>query len=142
MLALLVAGWLFLPGSALVWTLLVLLPAAALLGELSDPYPWRAMVVAERHPEPDTELHFGASLRWLIASPVFHHWHHAARPDAHGQNYAGQLPFLDKLFGTQHMPEGHLPDRYGVDASIPSGYLSQLLYPLKGDRSVRSSQAN
>jgi sterol desaturase/sphingolipid hydroxylase (fatty acid hydroxylase superfamily) len=99
-------------------------------------YFWHSLLL-----HANVRMTFGP-LRWLIASPVFHHWHHAARPDAHGQNYAGQLPFLDKLFGTQHMPEGQLPDRYGVDASVPSGYLSQLLYPLKGDRSVRSSQAN
>lgn len=91
-------------------------------------YFWHSLLL-----HANVRMTFGP-LRWLIASPVFHHWHHAARPDAVGQNYAGQLSFLDKLFGTLHMPEGQLPDRYGVDASVPSGYLSQLLYPLKGDR--------
>ena len=56
-------------------------------------YFWHSLLL-----HANVRMTFGP-LRWLIASPVFHHWHHAARPDARGQNYAGQLSFLDKLFG-------------------------------------------
>jgi superfamily II DNA or RNA helicase len=42
-------------------------PAAQLLGELFDPYPWTAMVVAELEAGGSAEVWFGSSLRWLIA---------------------------------------------------------------------------
>lgn len=73
-------------------------------------------------------------LRWLIASPVFHHWHHADRPDAHGKNYAGQLSILDKMFGTMYMPDGQVPERYGGEDRVPPTYVSQLLFPFRGGR--------
>jgi len=73
-------------------------------------------------------------LRWVLASPAFHRWHHAARPDAYGKNYAGQLSCLDMLFGTMYLPEGPPPDTYGVEDPVPHGYLAQLLHPLKRER--------
>jgi sterol desaturase/sphingolipid hydroxylase (fatty acid hydroxylase superfamily) len=39
-------------------------------------------------------------LRWLIATPQFHHWHHAREPKAYNSNYAGEFPAVDALFGT------------------------------------------
>ncbi len=45
-------------------------------------------------------------LRWLVASPDFHHWRHAYRPGARTANYAGQLSMLDWLFGTMHIGGG------------------------------------
>ena len=44
--------------------------AAQLLGELADPYPWTAMLVAQRpahDPYRDVELRFGPGVRWLVA---------------------------------------------------------------------------
>ena len=73
-------------------------------------------------------------LRWLIASPMFHHWHHTARPEAYGKNFAGQLSILDKLFGTMYMPQGQAPEKYGVEDPVPDAYISQMLYPFKGSR--------
>ena len=29
---------------------------------------------------------------WLLATPEFHHWHHADHPQAVNKNFAGQLP--------------------------------------------------
>ena len=81
----------------------------------------------------NVRMSFGP-LRWVIASPLFHHWHHAARPDAYGKNFAGQLSILDKLFGTMYMPEGQAPERYGVEDPVPHAYISQMLYPFKGGR--------
>ena len=78
----------------------------------------------------NVRMSFGP-LRWVIASPVFHHWHHAARPDAYGKNFAGQLSILDKLFGTMYMPEGQTPERYGLEDPVPHNYISQMLYPFK-----------
>ena len=68
-------------------------------------------------------------LRWIIASPEFHHWHHANQPEAYNKNYAGQLALLDVLFGTARMPKGELPSKYGVDDPVPDSYLAHLAYP-------------
>ncbi|MER9745435.1 MULTISPECIES: sterol desaturase family protein [unclassified Mesorhizobium] len=69
-------------------------------------------------------------LRWLIASPQFHHWHHANERSAYDKNFAGQLSFIDALFGTMHLPGNTVPERYGVDDPIPPTYVEQLAYPL------------
>lgn len=82
----------------------------------------------------NVRLNFGP-LRWLIASPEFHHWHHANQPEAYNKNYAGQLSFLDKLFGTMHMPGG-LPEKYGVDDPVPDTYIAHLIYPFKRQREL------
>ena len=70
-------------------------------------------------------------LRWLIASPDFHHWHHSKEVAARDKNFAGQLSLLDVLFGTAHMPHGQVPSQYGIDEPLPPTYLSQLLYPFR-----------
>ena len=46
-------------------------------------------------------------LRWVTATPEFHHWHHALAPV--NKNFAGQLPLLDVVFGTAHLPRGDMP---------------------------------
>ena len=52
-------------------------------------------------------------LEWLIATPAFHHWHHTLEgPINH--NYAPTLPWMDKLFGTYHLPRDRWPGQYGV----------------------------
>lgn len=76
--------------------------------------------------------------RWLVASPEFHHWHHSNQREAWNKNFAGQLPFLDALFGTSHMPRGQMPSVYGVDDPVPPTYLAQFAYPfLKSRRNTR-----
>jgi sterol desaturase/sphingolipid hydroxylase (fatty acid hydroxylase superfamily) len=70
-------------------------------------------------------------LKWVVASPEYHHWHHANEPEAYGKNYAGQLSILDKLFDTLHMPQGKRPAKFGTDEPPSSGYLSQLILPLR-----------
>ena len=69
-------------------------------------------------------------LRWLIATPEFHHWHHSGDPATYNSNFAGEFPVLDLLFGTLHLPAGQMPDRYGIEAAAPRGYLAQLAWPL------------
>lgn len=72
-------------------------------------------------------------LRYVIASPVFHRWHHAAEEEGLDKNFAGLLPLWDLLFGTFHMPEGRLPARFGVAGEpVPEGVLAQLAYPFRG----------
>ncbi len=70
-------------------------------------------------------------LRWVIGTPQFHHWHHAREPQAYNSNYAGELPFLDALFGTLYFPADRWPAQYGVDDTEPDGYLRQLAWPFR-----------
>jgi sterol desaturase/sphingolipid hydroxylase (fatty acid hydroxylase superfamily) len=70
-------------------------------------------------------------LRWLIATPQFHHWHHAREPQAYNTNYAGEFPVLDALFGTLYLPADRWPAQYGIDDVEPTGYLRQLAWPLR-----------
>ncbi|MGA8330916.1 MAG: sterol desaturase family protein [Mycobacterium sp.] len=69
-------------------------------------------------------------LRWVVATPQFHHWHHAQEPQAYNTNYAGEFPVLDALFGTLYLPADRWPAQYGVDDTEPAGYLRQLAWPL------------
>lgn len=70
--------------------------------------------------------------RWLVL-PRFHHWHHAIEPEARDKNFAVHLPWLDRLFGTQHLPEDRWPSGYGVTGvSAPEGWLRQLAWPWRG----------
>ncbi|AMN43691.1 sterol desaturase family protein [Rhodoplanes sp. Z2-YC6860] len=70
-------------------------------------------------------------MRWLFASPEFHHWHHSADLEARDKNFAGQLSFLDALFGSLHMPRGKMPTSYGTDQPLPKHYFPQLFYPFR-----------
>jgi lathosterol oxidase len=69
-------------------------------------------------------------LRLLLATPQFHHWHHSAT--LYDKNFAVNLPIIDKIFGTYHLPQDEWPEEYGLKGNpVPEGYLSQLVYPLK-----------
>lgn len=78
----------------------------------------------------NVRLDFGP-LRWIIASPQHHHWHHADQPEAYDKNFGGQLVIFDWLFGTLNLPARAFPERYGVSAPVPSTYLGQLAHPFR-----------
>jgi sterol desaturase/sphingolipid hydroxylase (fatty acid hydroxylase superfamily) len=88
-------------------------------------YGWQSVLVHS-----NLRINFGP-LRWLLASPEFHHWHHSNDVEARDKNFAATLPLLDVLFGTLHMPRGRTPSKYGLDQSIPATYPAQLLYPFR-----------
>jgi sterol desaturase/sphingolipid hydroxylase (fatty acid hydroxylase superfamily) len=67
----------------------------------------------------------------FVATPRFHHWHHAIEPVAVDKNFAIHFPFLDRLFGTHHLPDGQWPSGYGVPEQVPQGYWSQFAYPFR-----------
>ena len=70
-------------------------------------------------------------LRWLIATPEYHHWHHTSDEEGLDRNFAGFLPLWDVIFGTAHQP-GHWPQNYGtVKFQPPEDYLGQLVYPFR-----------
>lgn len=67
-------------------------------------------------------------LEWLIATPAFHHWHHTLG-EPRDRNFASMLPWMDRLFGTWHLPRGQWPSSYGIDAKLPDSLGMQLIYP-------------
>jgi sterol desaturase/sphingolipid hydroxylase (fatty acid hydroxylase superfamily) len=69
-------------------------------------------------------------LRWVIATPVFHRWHHSVDPEVRDKNFAPTFPVLDMMFGTYHMPKGRLPEGYGAEG-VPSNFVGQTIYPFK-----------
>ncbi len=76
-------------------------------------------------------------LRWVVATPQFHHWHHAAEPAAVDKNFAVHVPILDVIFGTAYLPD-RWPSGYGLThGDTPrDGYLSQFLWPFRRARPV------
>ncbi len=80
-------------------------------------------------------------LRWIIATPEFHHWHHTSQDEGVDINYAGFLPVYDKLFGTAYLP-AHLPEKYSTRGKpLPEGFVEQFLYPFKQWREMRAAKA-
>lgn len=70
-------------------------------------------------------------VRWMIATPEFHHWHHTSDEEGIDKNFAAFLPLLDVAFGTAHLP-GKWPRKYGtVKFQPPETYLGQLAYPFR-----------
>jgi sterol desaturase/sphingolipid hydroxylase (fatty acid hydroxylase superfamily) len=70
--------------------------------------------------------------KYLLASPVFHRWHHTAPDRGGSKNFAGTFPVIDLMFGTFYMPEHELPGEYGIgDPNFPRSFGGQLLYPFK-----------
>jgi sterol desaturase/sphingolipid hydroxylase (fatty acid hydroxylase superfamily) len=68
-------------------------------------------------------------LEWLISTPAFHHWHHT-RSGPINRNYASMLPWLDRIFGTLHLPN-EWPADYGIKAKLPDSLVGQLVYPVQ-----------
>jgi sterol desaturase/sphingolipid hydroxylase (fatty acid hydroxylase superfamily) len=68
-------------------------------------------------------------LRGVVASPVFHRWHHSREPEAVDMNFAGLFPVWDMLFGTYYMPRDRVPVNFGIHEPMPAGYLRQLTHP-------------
>ncbi len=70
-------------------------------------------------------------VRWIFATPEFHHWHHTSDDEGIDKNYAVLLSFIDVMFRTAHQPS-HWPKRYGtVKFQPPETYLGQLAYPFR-----------
>ncbi len=70
-------------------------------------------------------------LRWLVVTPLFHHWHHGAEPEAVDVNFAVHLPWIDRLFGSAYLPE-RWPACYGIPGDpVPEGFGRQLIHPFR-----------
>jgi sterol desaturase/sphingolipid hydroxylase (fatty acid hydroxylase superfamily) len=79
-------------------------------------------------------------LRYVVATPLFHRWHHARAVPRGGCNFATFFPLWDLLFGTFHVPDRQ-PEELGTDEELPRGFFAQLAYPLRRDQSASSSKA-
>lgn len=102
---------------------------AVLLGFAPEPllayaliYRWHAVLLHS-----NVRIDFGP-LKRLIASPQYHHWHHADQAWAYDRNFGGQLVIFDRLFGTLNLPDG-MPAKYGLSSPIARDYLGQLAHP-------------
>ena len=70
--------------------------------------------------------------RYVLASPVFHRWHHTAADRGGSKNFSGTFPIWDLMFGTFHMPATEMPNAYGIgEPDFPTSFGGQLLYPFK-----------
>ena len=80
---------------------------------------------------------FRPRTRWLepyFVTCRYHHWHHAADPEAADVNFAIHFPFIDRLFGTYHLPKDAWPESYGlIGSSMPKGFFRQFVAPFKRD---------
>ncbi len=80
-------------------------------------------------------------LRYVIASPAFHRWHHTSEAEGVDKNFAGLLPIWDLLFGTFHMPKGKRAQEFGIVGNdMPENLWGQLLYPFKRNRPAQVIQ--
>jgi len=71
-------------------------------------------------------------LRYVIASPRFHRWHHTSEEEGLDKNFAGLFPLYDIIFGTFYMPRNETPHLFGVKkGQLPSTLIGQLLYPFQ-----------
>ncbi len=68
-------------------------------------------------------------LRYVIASPVFHRWHHTVLEEGRDKNFALMFPVFDLMFGTLYMPKGRLPEKFGASTPVPEGFFAQMIYP-------------
>jgi sterol desaturase/sphingolipid hydroxylase (fatty acid hydroxylase superfamily) len=70
---------------------------------------------------------------WLLTTPAFHHWHHTNDRQRRDCNYASMFPWLDRVFGTHHLPNAW-PERYGIDEPMPDSLAGQFIHPLAPSR--------
>ncbi|TGT72896.1 sterol desaturase family protein [bacterium M00.F.Ca.ET.159.01.1.1] len=94
-------------------------------------YLWHAMLI-----HANVRLTFGP-LRWLIATPQFHHWHHADERKAYDKNFAGQLAIIDLILGTYRLPRTSMPEKYGVKEGVPTSFFGQIGFPFARRKSRR-----
>jgi sterol desaturase/sphingolipid hydroxylase (fatty acid hydroxylase superfamily) len=77
----------------------------------------------------NTRINFGF-LKYIFATPQYHHWHHCEDPKYYGKNFATVFPFIDMIFGTYYLPGNVWPEGTGVhESQFPKGFIKQTIYP-------------
>jgi sterol desaturase/sphingolipid hydroxylase (fatty acid hydroxylase superfamily) len=91
--------------------------------------PFQIFMSGFVHADVDWDL---GPFKYVIASPVFHRWHHTDVARGGEMNFAPTFPVIDMIFGTFYMPEGKLPDNFGVDdPEFPKAFEQQMVYPFR-----------
>lgn len=90
------------------------------------------------HADVDWDL---GPLRGIIASPVFHRWHHCKEQEAWDKNFAGLFSFWDRIFGTYFMPPGRVPETFGLVEEFPKDFVGQLTRPFVGTRKLQPGES-
>lgn len=81
-------------------------------------------------------------LRYVLASPVFHRWHHTTQEEGLDKNFAATFSFLDVIFGTFYMPAARRPVAFGTgDEAFPRSFWGQFIYPFVRPRQVASASS-
>lgn len=71
-------------------------------------------------------------LRWVIASPQFHHWHHCNDEGYLNRNFAPHLVIFDLLFGTAYIAAPRAqPKSFGIPETVPQKFWGQLISPFR-----------
>jgi sterol desaturase/sphingolipid hydroxylase (fatty acid hydroxylase superfamily) len=79
-------------------------------------------------------------LRYVLASPRFHRWHHCAEEDGLNRNFAGVFPFIDLVFGTFYLPRDRQPATFGIpDGDVPEDLLGQVAHPFRRSAAARAT---
>lgn len=93
-------------------------------------YVWLVIVAAQAT---FNHVNMRINLGWLeqlIVTPRFHHWHHAVRPI--DKNFSVHFPWIDRIFGTYHLPDGQWPDQLGIRGDpVPEEFTRQLAWPFR-----------
>jgi len=117
-------------GDVVVTRALVVVPAFVLGFAEPALYAWLVIIALHgvlNHVNLRFRLRF---VEQLLVTPRFHHWHHAVSPP--DRNFAVHFPWLDRLFGTHHLPEARWPEELGIQGHpVPSGFAGQFIYPLR-----------
>jgi sterol desaturase/sphingolipid hydroxylase (fatty acid hydroxylase superfamily) len=75
-------------------------------------------------------------LRYVVATPVFHRWHHTSQLEGLDKNFGGLFVFWDRLFGTLYLPRGEQAQRFGlIGHEIPESFFRQLVWPFRKKQS-------
>jgi len=75
-------------------------------------------------------------LRHIVATPAFHHRHHAR--DGAARNFATLFPFIDRLFGTA---SDEVAGSFGIDEPMPASFLGLLVHPFRRERDPEPTAA-
>ena len=109
---------------------LILVPLFALGFSQTALYIW-LVIVAVQATLNHVNIRFDVPiLNQLVVFPRFHHWHHAMKPV--DRNFAVHFPWIDRLFGTYHMPKGEWPPETGIENDrLPAEFSRQFIWPFR-----------
>lgn len=100
----------------------------------ADPYvAATAMVLRRKYGlfiHSNVRISYGV-LNFVIASPLFHRWHHSDNEAAFNKNYSTFFSLFDLIFGTFYLPKDKKdPESFGFyGGELTKGFVGQTVYP-------------